>query len=30
MSYLTLPFDEEAKKDVIKKLKIFSIAKELY
>ena len=30
MSYLTLPFDNEAKKDVIKKLKIFSIAKELY
>ncbi len=30
MSYLTLPFDDEAKKDVIKKLKIFSIAKELY
>lgn len=30
MSYLTLPFDKEAKKDVAKKFKIFSIAKELY
>ncbi len=30
MSYLTLPFDKEAKKDVQKKLKIFGIAKELY
>ncbi|MDO5436971.1 MAG: tetratricopeptide repeat protein, partial [bacterium] len=30
MSYLTLPFDKEAKKDVVKKFKIFSIAKELY
>lgn len=30
MSYLTLPFDKEAIKDVLRKLKIFTISKELY
>ena len=30
MSYLTLPFDSEAKKDVAKKFKIIGISKELY
>ena len=30
LSYLTLPFDSEAKKDVAKKFKIIGISKELY